>query len=200
MKKMNQKGFTLIELLAVITIMGILMLVAIPAVQRLIRNTRRDTYADTAKQYINAIKTAVVSDDLVCCENSASCTKKEISTLTAGASSSSPKNYYYYFDSSQDSGKDLMDQGGKSSFANADVRGVIRIGKYVENNNIKYKYAIIMVDGTHGIGELKAATSDFESEENIGRSSVKMSGRSFNGISTGAGINAAKNDLCSLKG
>ena len=199
MKKMNQKGFTLIELLAVITIMGILMLVAIPAVQRLIRNTRRDTYADTAKQYINAIKTAVVSDDLVCCEGSASCTKKEISSLTAGTASS-PKNYYYYFDSSQDSGKDLMDQGGKSSFANADVRGVIRIGKYVENNNTKYKYAIIMVDGTHGIGELKAVTNDFESEENIGRSSVKMSGRSFNSISSGAGINAARNDLCSLKG
>ena len=33
MKKLNKKGFTLIELLAVITIMGILMLVAIPAVE-----------------------------------------------------------------------------------------------------------------------------------------------------------------------
>ena len=40
MKKLNKKGFTLVELLAVITIMGILMIVAVPAVQRTIRNTR----------------------------------------------------------------------------------------------------------------------------------------------------------------
>jgi len=199
MKKMNQKGFTLIELLAVITIMGILMLVAIPAVQRLIRNTRRDTYADTAKQYINAIKTAVVSDDLVCCDNNASCTKAPISGLTAGTASS-PTNYYYYFDSSQNSGKDLMDQGGKSSFANANVKGVIRIGKYTENGNTKYQYAITMVDGTHGIGKLQA-TPEFAKEEEIGRSKVEMSGKAFNSINSGANLdNTAKKYLCDLLG
>ena len=62
----NSKGFTLIELLAVITIMGILMLVAIPAVSRTIENSRRDTFMNTAKSYINAVKNAAAADEIKC--------------------------------------------------------------------------------------------------------------------------------------
>ena len=56
---MKEKGFTLIELLAVITIMGILMVVAIPSVSRTIENTRRDSFLDTAKQYVNGVFYAI---------------------------------------------------------------------------------------------------------------------------------------------
>ena len=133
MKDLGKKGFTLVELLAVITIMGILMLVAIPAVSRTIENSRRDTFMDTAKAYINAIKNAVAAD------------------------------------SAADSGKDLMEQGGKSSWGSAEVKGYVVIFKKIESGDqgrTKYEYAILLTD-TQGRG-----ISELTVESTIKRASV----------------------------
>ncbi len=46
----NKKAFTLIELLAVIIILGVLMLVAIPSVTNYINNSRKEGYINTARQ------------------------------------------------------------------------------------------------------------------------------------------------------
>ena len=56
---MNKKGFTLIELLAVIIILGVIMLIAIPSVTTYINRTRKDAYVTTAKQYIREATTLV---------------------------------------------------------------------------------------------------------------------------------------------
>ena len=113
-KKTNSKGFTLIELLAVITIMGILMMVAIPSVSRTIENSRRDTFADVAKSYINTIRSSVLADELECG------TANKISVGTT------PDEVYYYEIDTQAQGTiDLMESGGKSSWSNSDVSGYI---------------------------------------------------------------------------
>lgn len=146
MKKFNSKGFTLIELLAVITIMGILMLVAIPAVSRTIENSRRDTFMDTAKAYVNAVKNAVAADEIKCGSDD-----KIISAEGEGI-------YTLKFDSDASTGKDLMEQGGKSSWGNVNVRGIVAVRKTIADNRNSYEYAVIMIDEVgRGIG---TATAD----------------------------------------
>lgn len=185
MKKLNRKGFTLIELLAVITIMGILLLVAIPAVSRTIENTRRDTFVDTAKSYMNALKTSVSADEVYYVDSeSGSVVREPISAADSG--------YYYYPFTTADndeSATDLMEQGGKSSWGGADVRGYIAVHKTIAGDEeepttttpsegddtttttpvkqkTKYEYAIIIVDKNgHG-------TSTLTVEKSMSRSAI----------------------------
>ena len=55
----NKKGFTLIELLAVIIILGILMIIAIPAVTEYISSSRKSAYITTATRYIDGVRNIV---------------------------------------------------------------------------------------------------------------------------------------------
>lgn len=61
MKKMNKKGFTLIELLAVIIILGVLLLIAVPSVSKYIQQSREKTYATNLSKLVDAVSTEVNS-------------------------------------------------------------------------------------------------------------------------------------------
>ena len=58
-KETKKKGFTLIELLAVIIILGILMIIAIPSVTSYISNSRKSAYVDTAKEIVGGTRNLV---------------------------------------------------------------------------------------------------------------------------------------------
>ena len=61
---MKRKGFTLIELLAVIIILGILMLIAIPSVTSYINDSRKKTYVSTINEIVKAAAIKVNSGEL----------------------------------------------------------------------------------------------------------------------------------------
>ena len=144
MKNSNNKGFTLIELLAVIVIMGILMMVAIPSVSRVIENSRKDTFVDIAKSYANAARTLWTADGLTC-------NGTVSSALDNG-------NYFVLIDTSNAGNYPvLVDQGGKSSWGNRDVQGYVRINistttaTATKEPKRVTKFYVALSDGTHGI-------------------------------------------------
>ncbi|MBQ7137351.1 MAG: prepilin-type N-terminal cleavage/methylation domain-containing protein [Bacilli bacterium] len=63
MKKLNKKGFTLIELLAVIIILGVLLLIAVPSVSKYIQQSRMKTYRNNLSGLISAVTNEVNSMD-----------------------------------------------------------------------------------------------------------------------------------------
>ena len=160
LKMNNKKGFTLVELLAVIVIMGILMMVAIPSVTRTIENSRKDTFVDIAKSYGNAVRTLWTSDNLTC---------------EGVVSSAVDDGDYYILINTKEGAKEslpvLLDQGGKSSWGNRDVNGYVRVNisttlgvkdtedkdgdgnteEYTEEPRRITKFYVALSDGTHGL-------------------------------------------------
>ncbi len=155
--KKNNKGFTLIELLAVITIMGILMMVAIPAVTRTIENSRRDTFSTVAKSYINAVRENVLADNIDC--------GGTVASATANGT------YYIKIDADSDATKDLMEQGGRSPWGNSNVMGYVKwVKKNSSTGGVVTEYSIKLGDSA-GHGFTEEVT-----EKSVTRSNVSTSG------------------------
>lgn len=55
-KNKKKNGFTLIEILAVIVILGVVMLIAVPSVSEYILNSRKETYVSTISGYVEGVK------------------------------------------------------------------------------------------------------------------------------------------------
>lgn len=161
----NKKGFTLIELLAVITIMGILMLVAIPAVSRTIENSRRSTFANTIGTYIRAASAAIEAGEVYCLN-----TNESYDTIYNNESNwikttKLNDNTYYYINVTTDQNYSgwnnkfayenysaLLESGGKSSWGNSDLKGYLMFNITGSGSNQKIKFGAYIRDkGGHGV-------------------------------------------------
>lgn len=61
-KEENQKGFTLIELLAVIVILGIISVIAVPLIGNIINNSKKDADVATARQIYDAARLYIIGE------------------------------------------------------------------------------------------------------------------------------------------
>ena len=152
MKRLNKAGFTLIELLAVITIMGILMMVAIPSVSRTIENSRRDTFADNALTYVNTVRNAVMADELACGSG-----ETTVSATPNG-------NYYFKINTSDQQTKDIMEKVALSSWGSAEITGYVTWNKSTDatTKRTTTTYSVCLEDsGDHGFNgySLESAVS-----------------------------------------
>ena len=129
MKRLNKnnKGFTLIELLAVIVILGVLMIIAVPMVTQYITSAKKGAFVSTAKAYVSSARYAYLNGDYTCTGDS----------IDTGAGGS----LYIPF-----SDIEVDKTGGKSSFS----QPIDKNNSYVvitSDPDGRYTYYVRMIDG-----------------------------------------------------
>lgn len=168
--KNDSKGFTLIELLAVIVILGILMIVAIPQVTKYIENSKKSTYADTAKSYIDSARYMLLNDDFTTENEGSTCTLPEAGKTI----------YIKLSDIKLEKGGTNSSYGKAFDTTNSFVK--------VENKGGKFEYSIFIRDsGNNG-------TEDITEETKVDQTKIKKGGAPEKKLPSGTDCCIAKSN------
>ena len=150
MKRKN--GFTLIELLAVIIILGILMIIAIPSVTNYIGDSRKSAYVDTAKQLVSGARNLVNEGKLemynknatyympISCINSENSVKSPYGAFDAAyvVVTFNGNGYNYYWVSRDETGQGVKQAKKASELVEDDIVSDIEEG-YIKANTLLEK-------------------------------------------------------------
>lgn len=134
--KKNNKGFTLIELLAVIVILAVLILVAMPAVTTLMERSRKGAFVTEAEQFAKGLQTAY-TDSLISGTFTNSGTKSK--------ATSSDGKYTYFCMSVAELMKGYVDKSGTG------YSGIVEafIPTSTGDSNAKAVYIVSMTNGQY---------------------------------------------------
>ncbi|MBO5414865.1 MAG: type II secretion system protein [Bacilli bacterium] len=175
MKRLNKnnKGFTLIELLAVIVILGVLMIIAVPMVTQYITSAKKGAFVSTAKAYVSSARYAYLNGDYTCGTN--------IDTGQGGSIA------IKFTDIPVDK------TGGKSSFSQ-DIKLDLSYVIIEADQNGRYRYYVRMVDAG-GNGWDTAVNEDTLKKQHV-KNNAKLDSITtikFNGVNP-ASPETAQND------
>ena len=99
MKAKNSLGFTLIELIATITILGIIMLIAVPNVISVVTKNKNQTYLNDARKFVTLAKYKFESDANIMRPTSTNCAVIMLSSVDRSELQSGPEDGTYETDS-----------------------------------------------------------------------------------------------------
>ncbi len=153
--KKRIKAFTLIELLAVIIILGILMIIAIPSVTTYISDSRKNAYIDTAKNIVSGARNIANEGKLgmydtgttyylpASCINTENGLKSPYGEFTEAYVGLifDGRGYNYYWVSTDSSGQ------GIKEVTNVDQLDIDKIESNVENTEIRNIVNTTQIDG-----------------------------------------------------
>lgn len=135
--KKNNLGFTLIELLAVIVILSVLMLIAVPGILKIMGDTKKDAFVSQAQSIYKSAEQAYVMSQTrgeniteFCsgtCTTPTNCGKLEIS-------GSEGINYYVSFIASKDIVKTIKIADGTNYYYLSDTTNGVKISNITKTN------------------------------------------------------------------